>query len=399
MKLLKNHFGFSLVGLLTAVGITAIVALGAAYILSSSQNVSSFGNLQSEIDRMHYLNLQLARNPSFIMKQPGFEKNGVLYKCLQHSPPAGTDCTKLRAPASYVSSSSQSSRGGLQKNISSVIAFQPNCKMPQYCDSVSITTLTSFKPDTSQVRMNFQDRKAVSIIPGYVLVPMTGFNFNCVLTQGLITKLNYGSSQAVCQPLTGTLSTTTEPLANFGPLTPPTVQPMTNLNCGANGFSSIGSFQDQAGCMVLTPTTTTMPSPTTMPSTTTTTLSGPPPTLPLTNWNCTDGFAAGPPCNTGINIVDDGGLSWNNPGSAVVSLTLNLPNGAPTSRCNCTSGAMTVISCSGTSRYVKCQGGANPLPACPWIAGPAAPPNCYPMPGGWNCISFQNLVGSFYPCP
>jgi type II secretory pathway component PulJ len=62
----RSRSGFTLVGLMVSISITAIVALGAAYIIISSQKVNSFGNAQNEIDRIQYLNLQLSRNPAFI---------------------------------------------------------------------------------------------------------------------------------------------------------------------------------------------------------------------------------------------------------------------------------------------------------------------------------------------
>src|SRR6185312_16288162 len=314
---------------------------------------------------------------------------------LQHSPLAGVNCLRLQAPPSYVSEIKITS---LQQNLTSSIAFLPVCKMPTYCDSITMTTVTGFLQSSLKSNPNFQARRSVSMIPGYVLVPRTGFNFNCVLSQGLITQLNFGSSQALCQPLTGTLSDPTAPLTNFGPVTPPSTQTMTNQDCGATGFSSIGSFQDQASCMVpvANPTTTT-----TLPTVTTTTLlAGPPTTTTLpTNWNCSDGWAAAPPCNSGMNIVDDGNLSPNNPGAAW--LQVFRAGGNPASRCQCSSGTLTVVSCSGRDRFITCVGGANPPLACPWplsgnVGRGCAPAYGAPAPGGWSCLG---PPAAFYPCP
>jgi hypothetical protein len=380
----KNQFGYSLIGVLVAAGVTAIVALGAAYVLNTSQNTGNFGTVQSEIDRLHYLNLQLSRNPAFILRQPGFEKTGPLYRCLQHN---GANCTQLRAPASYTTIPSPTATP-LQKNISSSISFQLTCPSAQSCTSVSLTTVTSFNSPGKSPTMSFQTRRSVSTIPGYILVPSLGFNYNCVLNQGLITLLNYQTSQVQCQPLKGTLSNLTAPLTNFGPLTPTRTQTMANRNCGARGFASIGSFQDQTSCLnpVMASPTTTLPS-------------APPPTVtPLTAWNCTDGYAAGAPCNTGKNIVDGGSLSVNNPGSATIQLTTDNANGTPDTRCVCSSGTEKVISCSGGFRFITCQGGANPRPSCPW-PGAFTPANCHPVAGGWYCPAFDNLPESSYICP
>src|SRR6185312_8712638 len=290
MKYLNQQSGYSLAGLMASVAITAIVALGAAYVIISAQKTANFSDIQNEIDRAHYLNLQLSRNPAFILRQPGFEKTGALYSCLQHSPLAGVNCLKLQAPPSYVSETKITS---LQQNLTSSIAFLPVCKMPTYCDSITMTTVTGFLQSSLKSNPNFQARRSVSMIPGYVLVPRTGFNFNCVLSQGLITQLNFGSSQALCQPLTGTLSDPTAPLTNFGPVTPPSTQTMTNQDCGATGFSSIGSFQDQASCMVpvavgATTTTTTLPT-----VTTTTLLAGPTTTTLPCTWALLDKWSEG----------------------------------------------------------------------------------------------------------
>lgn len=283
---LKNNFGFTLVGLMVSVAITAIVALGAAYVIESAQNVNSFGTTQNEIDRLQYLNLQLSRNPAFILKQPGFEKTGPLYQCLQHSGPVGVDCRQVRAPASYVNTTKITGSAG---SVVSTMSFQPNCQLPQACESLTITTSTSMQQSTQgssklSSTLSFQPRRSVSIIPSYLLVPVTGFNFSCVQNQGMVMGLNYADSQAVCQPLAGTLADVAEPLANFGPLTATTTQNMTNQNCGANGFSSIGSFQDQTGCMIPSVTTTTLmvaPSPmTTMPPSATPTIPPTPTTQP-----------------------------------------------------------------------------------------------------------------------
>src|SRR6185312_5489621 len=85
----------------------------------------------------------------------------------------------------------------------------------------------------------------------------------------------------------------TAPLTNFGPVTPPSTQTMTNQDCGATGFSSIGSFQDQASCMVpvavgATTTTTTLPT-----VTTTTLLAGPTTTTLPCTWALLDKWSEG----------------------------------------------------------------------------------------------------------
>jgi hypothetical protein len=124
-------------------------------------------------------------------------------------------------------------------------------------------------------------------------------------------------------------------------------------------------------------------------------------TLPLTTWNCYDGYAGGPSeCNTGMNIIDDGGLSPNNPGSARVQLTVNIPNGAPNQKCTCLSGTLTIVSknCAANEAFYTCAGGANPPPSCPY-PGPSPAPNCFPISGGWDCPAFQNLAPSSYSCP
>jgi hypothetical protein len=369
-----SHSGFTLVSLMVSIALSAIVALGAAYVLESSQNVNSFGSAQNEIDRLQYLSLQLSRNPAFILRQPGFEKSGPLYQCLQHSAPPNVDCTKLRAPASYVS---QSKVSGAPASVVSTIAFQPNCTIPQACNSLTVVATTGLQQSSqgqgtiSSFQGNFQTRTSTTNIPSYILVPVTGFNFSCVMNQGLITALNYESSQALCQPLTGTLSTVTEPLANFGPLVPTTTQTMTDKNCGANGFSSIGSFQDQTGCMAPVVTTTTLMAPpttlgggggggggggvTTTTSTTTTTMKVTPTTMPFA-WNCTDGWMKGA-CRTGLVLVDAGYVNTGNPGSAYLIKKVNVSNGTDNTYCACKTGALTVVSCDkvANAMYYICK--------------------------------------------
>jgi type II secretory pathway pseudopilin PulG len=288
---MKNIFqrrssGYSLVGLMVAVAIAGVVALGAAYVMVSSQNTANMSTLQNEIDRLQYLNLQLSRNPAFVLKQPGFEKTGLLYQCLQHSPPAGSNCVQAPTPKAYVAPTPQNAPG-LQKNISSTIQFSPHCPNALSCDAINIKTTTGLTA-TSQSGShifsqtpNFQTRVANTVIPSYVLVPRLGFNFNCVKKTGLITGLNYDSSQAECTPLSGTLSTTTSPLRIFGPLVPTTTQTMTNTDCGSNGFAAIGNFQGQTSCMVLSSgTPSPSPTPTTVAPGPTPPTPPPPPATP-----------------------------------------------------------------------------------------------------------------------
>ena len=130
-----------------------------------------------------------------------------------------------------------------------------------------------------------------------------------------------------------------------------------------------------------------------VPPTTTTT------TLPLTAWNCSDGWAAAAPCNSGMNIVDDGNLSPNNPG--VADLQIFTAGGNPASRCVCTSGTLTVISCSGNDRYITCAGAVSPPLACPWpvpgnVGRGCGPAYGAPAPGGWSCLGPPS---TFVPCP
>jgi hypothetical protein len=121
--------------------------------------------------------------------------------------------------------------------------------------------------------------------------------------------------------------------------------------------------------------------------------------MPPTAWNCSDGFATAAPCNASMVVQDDGNLSPNNPG--VASLYNYVLGGDPASKCQCSSGTLTVISCSGNNRFIVCSGAVNPPLACPWPGGASVPKSCAPSygspaPGGWSCLGPPS---TFWPCP
>ncbi len=252
----QNRNGFTLIGALVAMVLVAIIVMGAAYLMQLASKVEKFGNVENDIERTQLLNLQLSKNSTFILKQPGFEKTGALYQCLQQ---AGSNCTRVPAPPSY----SESLPGyGNSGAISSTMSFQPNCKTANSCESVTVTVNTSYQGNAG----SFKSRKAASQILGYMLAPRAGFTYGCVQTQGLITQLDFATGQAVCQPLQGTLASNAAPLENFGPVTPSAVQAMTRKNCGGSGFSTVGSFQSQDTCMSMAPPPPPSPGPSPSPA-------------------------------------------------------------------------------------------------------------------------------------
>lgn len=272
---MKSSLGYSLVGLLVAVALGTVVCLGAAYVMTRSQYTATFASLQSELDRLHYLSLQKARNLAYIRQQLGLPDNASLQSCFAQQ--KSTTCNSFAGTKEIPKEAT--SKTGFDKNLDSEIAVTSECAN-DVCQQVKVTVNTTYDTPPTQTQqggmtiVSYSPRHTVVYYPAFVIAPPTGIDYGCAFNQ-IMTGVNAGDLTAICTPVSGNL-TGGNPLSNFGDSSPtPSTQAPGNTTCGPNQFvAQAGIFAGQTVCQTVTNISVPPPPPvvTLPPPTTTTTL-------------------------------------------------------------------------------------------------------------------------------
>lgn len=279
------------------------------------------------------------------------------------------------------------------------VAMQPVCAsttVPQSVlqgDSTSCATAANLAGPYPKIIFKGYDAAGNAVCAP---IPACGGGVNVNAPGNYVTSIDKLSMQTQCKTLSA------------GLLSCPAGSILSNLQW-TNVNSNFGTISATGNCMPrkkpidihrVQATTSISSPPVTyvVTSTPTTMASAPTTTLPPTPWNCYDGFGV---CGSGIAIVDDASVSYNNPGSASISLKANPSNGAPTARCICTAGALTKVSCDPTTSrgYYTCSGGTTALPACPY-PGTVPGPYCgYSFSANaWYCAPHGVVAAQTIPC-
>jgi hypothetical protein len=270
--LMLGRRGYSLVGLLVAVSLGVIVCLGAAYVMTRAHYTSNFASLQSELDRLHYLNLQKARNLAYIRQQLGLPANANLQDCFAQK--KSKTCSSLSGSKNVPKEGVAGS--GLDKNLDSEMVITSECS-GDTCQRVKVTVDTTYTTPPTQIQRgnmmvpSYSPRHTVVYYPAFVIAPPVGIDYGCAFTE-LMTGVSASELTAICSPVTGNLNGG-NPLSNFGGTSPtPSTQPPTNTTCGPGQFvAQVGMFAGQTVCKTVAvnppppPPTVTLPPTTTLP--------------------------------------------------------------------------------------------------------------------------------------
>jgi hypothetical protein len=407
--MIGNKRGVSLIELLIVVGLTAIVAFGSASVIYQSQKTAKFATIQNDIDRIHYLNLQIARNIPNIQGLydliPPIPPDSVALQCLQMNTTA--QCTTFqktititpdRVPAGFPELIST-------KEVTSTISITPHCVGGLGCDFITVSVTTD--ANQGATKGSYTKRESSTNLPNFLFVPRGEIDYSC--PSGTIFRgIDYSTQKAIC----GNVSMGYTPVASQLPLrnydqNKATQVIAANKNTCASGYSDAGFSNGVCRPSIqLTPTTTisttttTVAGPPKKPTTTTTTLPDPgscgvddgkflteAPTpcklcgegtaSPVTgngpwkwtckaggktdycvaykqdSWNCADGNVT--TCGATNNNAE---LSDNNPGSATIQCVRNTKTKAYDERCRCRTGTLVKYgadNCKKGLRYYQCK--------------------------------------------
>src|SRR6185312_13559701 len=287
-----NQNGISLIELLVAAVLTAAVALGGAYVVSQTQRVNMLATAQSDVDRVHYLHLQIARNVANIQKLYNInisanmianDPNSNFLKCLQMNP-AAVNCQQYSPSPSNPNNTNNlatvlDSHGNsilpVVPNISSNVTISPHCAT--YCDYISINVTTSYKPTGSAPTLNVSSRTSTSNLPNFLFVPRNAIDYTlgtgCKLKGQVMIGIDYTNQTPICGSVTpgldGSSNTQQLPLLVYDSGATNGVVNAANTTACPFGYASAGfgssSCSSSAGNLTAPPptttTTTTVPGP------------------------------------------------------------------------------------------------------------------------------------------
>jgi hypothetical protein len=283
-----NQKGYSILELLIAASLTAVVGLGAAFVVNRTQQVAVFSNLQNDIDRTHYLNLQIARNVANIqtlyrLSDPTTPNLNLMY-CLQMDSqelPVGTNCNDGVINKSWTIPTETPPSGfptlpalstGLAQYIKSLITVTPNCNTTG-CSSITIEVATTYAPPGQSNTLGYQKRESRAILPNFLFVPNAKIDYTkCQIAGEILIGIDYANQRAICQQITspaiGSQTPGGLPMSIFDSGSG-AFQTVANPSC-ADGFAAGGLFSGDSLCN--TPGSIVTPPPATIPS-------SPPPTM------------------------------------------------------------------------------------------------------------------------
>jgi|GEM_PF-6759457 len=192
---------------LMGLGVTAIVAIGAASVIKNIQSGSNKAQLQAAIDSLHLLAAQRVRSPAIVASVISSDQASNWLSLLACLRGAGTGCTSLASISSARPfkhstdvtynelNSKMSNRGGLCATgpsclIERVASYRVNCVSATKCDGVVVTIETSYlgTADTAGGRIN--NRSTVLDFSGADLVGNV-----------LVGSLNWSCAQDASNPL------------------------------------------------------------------------------------------------------------------------------------------------------------------------------------------------------
>lgn len=271
-----NQKGISLIELMVAASLTAIVALGGAYVTSHAQQTATFATVQNDIDRIHYLNIQKARNVDNIKALYGIDSaentatdNNFLL-CL-HMDPSATDC------ASYSSLSHSLSEAIVLEeappNISSTVTVTPHC-ISSGCSYISVKVSTQYTAIGNAPSLNYAPRVSTSNLPNFLFIPRNQIDYTCSKANQVMVGIDYYKQKAICSDIInayGATNTDQLPLLIYDSGSLDLTTPANTTDC-PYGYTYAG-FTDSI-CRPLgnltTPVTVTTTIPSGFPTTTTT---------------------------------------------------------------------------------------------------------------------------------
>lgn len=148
--------GMSLVEVTIAMAIGLIVTLGAGYLISQSRQVQRKVVVQNDMDRAHYIMLQMARSSTFLSRELGMiddrgrpvdsTRNRNLASCLAGNPLPGVNCSQFSSGGTVRLKDGSSLQNKILKYFSKVAFFNALTVTPaqaQTQEPMRTTTTTS----------------------------------------------------------------------------------------------------------------------------------------------------------------------------------------------------------------------------------------------------------------
>jgi hypothetical protein len=288
-----NQNGLSLIELTIAAALTAAVSLGAGAVMYNSAKASRFATIQNDIDRIHYLNLQVSRNIEYVKSFLKLSTDSVLLSCLQMNP-SDTNCAQYNTselnepiPAPMITSDPSS-------HVTSQVSIIPHC-VANGCDYVAVNITTTYDLQD----MNFIRRVSSTRLPNYLFIPRNQIVYMDACPYGqMMVGIDYKNQTAICDDVTSVYGSTNSallPLEVYDSGSLDLMVPANTQDCGS-GYVGVG-FSNST-CRSGSIGTPSVPPP---PTTTTTTLPASP-SIPI---NCMDDD----PCTANGQIHTDHGQS------------------------------------------------------------------------------------------
>ncbi|MFN7262491.1 MAG: type II secretion system protein J [Pseudobdellovibrionaceae bacterium] len=264
--------GFSVAEISVALAVGSLVALGGAYVLTTSTQTQVTISAQNELNNEHLLALQKVRNKQEILSRLGLNTPQA-QACFGRSGTATCEAFSVPSPMSTNQQINSYFAAGSATFVNTV-TYRVNCSA-QRCTHLEFNLQTELDPTYSAQRKMVASRRVSQVnVPGSILFSRAEYDFSCLNgTNKLLERIDHETLRATCKAIQVPMDCTL-PLAGFGSATA-ACQTMENQTCGGMGFSSLGVFASQSSCnpggtSAAAPPPAPIPTTTVPPATTTT---------------------------------------------------------------------------------------------------------------------------------
>lgn len=257
--------GFSLAQVVIAMGVSSIVSFGIVHLSLKTQMEQTLATDRNELERIHYLAVQQAKNVATLTRQMGLvdaagnRLNTALDRCLVGRPDSGQDCSGFNAAEHVIYTTSIGTpASGRTYDANTYMAL--TCTATA-CDNVSLRMTTELRKferrpaaagpsphsPTTLHNNEINERVSVATFPGKTFSPLEQIQFDCSTTASqVLTAVNLSVREGECTGFIGAdRCAQTQPMGRFGQNVE--CQLTENFSC-SDGLGAIGLFQGNSGC-------------------------------------------------------------------------------------------------------------------------------------------------------
>lgn len=262
-----NEKGISLTELMVGVGILSIILFVGNALIIDSFKMATRSSAQTTIDSLQMSGIHYARNSERLTESIYNTKGPQFKNCMKKR---GSNC-KVFAKETFTplndvnhkelngvfSEIGNMSCSGMSQTkecpIRRITRYRMLCKTNSACEGIEILVETTYKNPALDNQKQFNDRRAIIMIPSLALISRAAIDFSCTSKSGkILSAIDYPSLMGLCRPFSGLNSSPAqEPLKIFATSpsdNPADWQALEKKDCPTYGLGTVGLNLNQSVC-------------------------------------------------------------------------------------------------------------------------------------------------------